>query len=74
MQASQILPSYDYNNHCERDDRIFTKELEEDLSNILSLLCKYGADFYYESPNTGCSVLDFYKEGSLAKLLKNAGA
>lgn len=71
LQASQILPSYDYNNHCVRDDRIFTKELEEDLSNILSLLYKCGADFSYESPNTKCSVLNFYKEGPLSELLKS---
>lgn len=70
LQASQILPAYDYANHCERDNRIFTEELEADLSNILKLLKEYGADFSYASPNTKCCVTDFYREGSLAKLLK----
>lgn len=72
LQAKQILPAYDYSNHCERDDRVFTNELEEDLSKILRLLYKHGADFTYVSPNTERSVLDFYKEGSLAKLLSQA--
>ena len=70
LQASQILPSYDYGAQCERNDRIFTKELEDDLYNILSLLCESGADFYYNSPNMNCSVLDLYRDGSLAKLLR----
>lgn len=70
-QANQILPSYNYSTHCESDDRIFTEELEEDLSNIVNLLYKSGADFSYESPNVKCTVFEFYKEGSLAKLLKN---
>ncbi len=71
LQASQILPTYDYNNHCEREDRVFTKELEEDLTRILKLLYQYNADFSYVSPNTKLSVLEFYKEGTLAELLKN---
>lgn len=70
LQAHQILPSYDYNNHCVRNDRIFTKELEDDLLRIVKLLIKHGADIYYKSPNTKCSVLDFYKEGPLSDFLK----
>lgn len=71
LQAAQILPSYDRSNHCENDDRIFTKELEEDLTKILHLLSQYHADFSYVSPNTNLSVLDFYKEGAVARLLQN---
>lgn len=70
LQAAQILPSYDHSSHCERDDRIFTKELEEDLTRILHLLSQYHADFSYVSPNTKLCVLDFYKEGAVAKLLQ----
>lgn len=71
LQAAQILPSYNYSSHCESDDRIFTKELEEDLTRILHLLSQYHADFSYAPPNTKLSVLDFYKEGAMAKLLQN---
>lgn len=70
LQAAQILPSYDHSSHSERDDRIFTKELEEDLTRILHLLSRYHADFSYASPNTELCVLDFYKEGAVAKLLQ----
>ena len=47
----------------------FTKELENDLLNVLNLLCKYGADISYVSPNTKRTVRDFYLGGSLSKLL-----
>lgn len=70
LQAAQILPSYNHSSHCESDDRIFTRELEEDLARILNLLYRHHADFSYVSPNTKLSVLEFYKEGALAKLLK----
>lgn len=70
LQAAQILPSYNHNTHCENDDRIFTKELEEDLTRILNLLSQHHADFSYVSPNTKLSVLEFYQEGAVAGLLK----
>lgn len=72
LQATQILPSYNYRENFENDDRIFTDELEEDLSKILKLLCEYGADLNYVSPNTKTSVTNFYKYGSIAKLIKSA--
>ncbi len=71
LQAAQILPAYHYSSHCESDERIFTKELEEDLTKILHLLSYYHADFSYATPNTERNVLEFYKEGSMAKLLQN---
>ncbi|MCM1050120.1 MAG: ankyrin repeat domain-containing protein [Clostridiales bacterium] len=71
LQAAQILPSYNYKENFENDDRVFTNELEEDLSKILKLLCEYGADLNYVSPNTKTTVVNFYKYGSMAKLLKN---
>lgn len=69
LQAKQILPAFNYSTNCESDDRIFTKELEADLLNILKILCRYGADLSYESPNTGRTVREFYTGGSMAKLL-----
>ncbi len=70
LQAKQILPAFNYSTNCESDDRIFTKELEADLLNILKILCSYGADLSYESPNTGRTVRGFYTGGSMAKLLR----
>ncbi len=71
LQASQILPIYNYVNDCEEEDRIFTSELQEDLAIILKTICVYGADVNYRSPNTKLTVFDFYTKGSLATLLKN---
>ena len=39
------------------------------VMNVLNLLCKYGADISYVSPNTKRTVRDFYLGGSLSKLL-----
>ena len=69
LQANQILPRFNYATNCECDDRIFTVELETDLLSILKLLCKYGADLSYASPNVGLTVKEFYSNGSIAKLL-----
>jgi ankyrin repeat protein len=69
LQANQILPRFNYATNCESDDRIFTVELETDLLSILKLLCKYGADLSYVSPNVGLTVKAFYANGSMAKLL-----
>lgn len=71
LQAAQILPTYNYRENIESDDRILTDELDEDLSKILKLLCEYGADLNYVSPNTNTTVLNFYKHGSIARLLEN---
>ena len=72
LQANQILPRFNYATNCECDDRIFTVELETDLLSILKLLCKYGADLSYASPNVGLTVKEFYANGSMAKLLSQA--
>ena len=71
LQANQILPRFNYATNCECDDRIFTVELETDLLSILKLLCKYGADLSYASPNVGLTVKAFYSNGSMAKLLSH---
>lgn len=69
LQANQILPMFNYATNCESDDRIFTVELENDLLNILKLLCRYGADLSYAAPNVGLTVKAFFTNGSMAKLL-----
>ena len=71
LQANQILPGYNYATNSECDDRIFTSELETDLLCILKLLCKYGADIHYVSPNESLTIKEFYVHGSMSKLLNH---
>ena len=68
LQAKQILPSYNYVEHCESKDRIFTKELHQDLRNVLQALKDAGGDASYKAPNLGCSVREFCSEGSISVL------
>ena len=69
LQAKQILPSYNYVEHREGKDRIFTEELHEDLRSVLQALKDAGADDSYKAPNLGCSVRKFCSEGSISILL-----
>ena len=69
LQAKQILPSYNYVEHREGNDRIFTEELHEDLRSVLQALKDAGADDSYKAPNLGCSVRKFCSEGSISILL-----
>ena len=68
LQAKQILPSYNYVEHREGKDRIFTEELHEDLRSVLQALKDAGADDSYKAPNLGCSVRKFCGEGSISIL------
>ena len=68
LQAKQILPSYNYVEHREEKDRIFTEELHEDLRNVLQALKDAGADDSYKAPNLGYSVREFCSEGSISIL------
>ena len=68
LQAKQILPSYNYTEHREEKDRIFTEELHEDLRSVLQALKDAGADDSYKAPNLGCSVRKFCSEGSISIL------
>ena len=68
LQAKQILPSYNYVEHCEGTDRIFTEELHEDLRNVLQALKDAGGDEEYRAPNLGYSVRKFCSEGSISIL------
>lgn len=69
LQASQILPAYNYKEHKESDNRIFTKELHEDLKSILQVLRDAGADIEYAAPNIKASIREFYQEGAISILL-----
>ena len=66
LQAKQILPSYNYAEHREGNDRIFTAELHEDLRSVLQALKDAGADDTYKAPNLGYSVRKFCSEGSIS--------
>ncbi len=70
LQAKQILPSYNYAEHREMSDRIFTKELHEDLRNVLQALKDGDGDPSYKAPNLGYSVSEFCSEGSIAVLFR----
>ncbi len=70
LQAKQILPAYRHLEHREADDRIFTQELHDDLKSILQLLKKAGADPAYQAPILESDALSYFREGSLAVLLK----
>lgn len=69
LQASQILPTYNYNTHVEGTNRLFTPKLQSDLSRILKTLCDYGADLNYVRPKIGKTVKEHFCGGALAKLL-----
>lgn len=68
LQTKQILPSYNYVEHREGTDRIFTEELHEDLRSVLQALKDAGADASYKAPNLGYSVREFCSEGSISIL------
>jgi ankyrin repeat protein len=70
LQAKQILPSFNYAEHCEGKDRIFTDELHEDLKKVLQALKDAGADPSYKAPNLGYSVREFCSEGSISILFE----
>lgn len=69
LQANQILPSYNYVEHKEGKDRLFTDELHTDLRNILQELKNAGADVNYKAPNIGYSIREFCREGSISILI-----
>ena len=64
QQAKKILPTYNYAEEREENDRIFTTEVHEDLKNVLKALKDAGADL---------SELDKFREscsdGAIAILL-----
>lgn len=69
LQANQILPSYNYVEHKEGKNRLFTDELHTDLRNILQELKDAGADVNYKAPNIGYSIREFCREGSISVLI-----
>lgn len=69
LQANQILPTYNYNTHIEENNRLFTPELQFDLSRILKALCDHGADLNYVRPKMEQTVKEHFSGGAMAKLL-----
>ncbi len=69
LQAAQILPRYNYVEDVECKDRLFTKEIEEDLKRILILLKKAGVNYNTSLNDTSGPPIVFYKKGSLHELL-----
>ena len=68
LQAKQILPSFNYAEHREGTDRLFTDELHDDLKRVLQTLKDAGADPSYKAPNLRYSVREFCSEGSISIL------
>lgn len=69
LQAGQILPTYNYNTHIEENNRLFTPELQFDLSRILKALCDHGAVLNYVRPKMEQTVKEHFSGGAMAKLL-----
>ena len=69
IQADQVLPSFNYAEQIDLNDRVFTEELHTDLKRILMALKEAGADIDYVSPNTNRSPKEFFVAGSLSVLL-----
>ncbi|MBR4458741.1 MAG: ankyrin repeat domain-containing protein [Clostridia bacterium] len=68
LQAKQVLPQYNYAEHREESDRIFTEELHEDLRSVLQALIDAGGDVSYTAPNLRRSVRQYCSKGSIALL------
>ncbi|MDD2972299.1 MAG: ankyrin repeat domain-containing protein [Lachnospiraceae bacterium] len=69
LQASQILPQYNYQDKILSKERVITEALKNDLSKIFELLLKSGADLQYIRPNVNANILDFYKQQPVYKFL-----
>ncbi len=70
LQAAQVLPSYNWAEKTERDDRLFTDEVHADLKRILEALRDAGADPDYAAPNCGRAPREQYSGGSLHIILE----
>lgn len=74
LQANQILPSVNMQTGELMKDRIFTEELESDLSRIFRLLIRYGADLEYMRSNFEPPVWEHFVNPLIKKLLADAQA
>lgn len=72
IQAQQILPSMDRTTGRLGKNRIYTKELEADLSRIFRLLIRYGADLTYVRPEIEQTAYDFFDHPLIRELLTDA--
>ncbi len=70
LQSSQILPGYDYQKKIELADRKLTKELSDDLSEIVSVLRKAGMDMNYVERHYGKTVFEYYEGQAILKILQ----
>ncbi len=68
-QAQQILPHADRITGELSQDRIYTKELEADLSRIFRLLVWHGADLTYIRPEIEQTAYDFFDHPLIRALL-----
>lgn len=72
IQAQQILPSMDRTTGGLGKYRIYTKELEADLSRIFRRLIRYGADLTYVRPEIEQTAYDFFDHPLIRELLTDA--
>lgn len=70
LQARQILPAFDASTKTIRSDRVYTEELKQDLTRIVSLLKKYGMDMNYITPNSSKTALEKYSDELLGQLIR----
>lgn len=70
LDASQLLPSYNYSQKTVSDDRLITDELTNDFSRIFSLLYEYGASNQWIHRATGKPIIEHYKDEPVSEFLK----
>lgn len=72
LQANQVLPSLNMQTGELRNDRIFTEELEADLSRIFRLLIRHGADLEYMKSEFEQTVWEHFVNPLIKKMLADA--
>ena len=74
IQAQQILPHADRETGELSQGRIYTKELEADLSRIFRLLIRKGADLTYVRPEIEQTAYEFFDHPLIRALLAGGQA
>lgn len=70
LQARQILPRYDYSLNKICDDRILTKELQNDLQRIFKLLIDNGANLSFVNTTNNQTIFEEFKNEPVLDFLK----
>lgn len=70
LDARRLLPQKNYQDPTWVDERPLNKELKEDLAMIFNLLLELGADINEIDERFGKSLIEYYKEESVAQFLK----